>query len=738
MFLLLSLLLMLNPASLWAEAKTEHAGEILVKFRPGARTAKISAVHSLAKGIESRHFRRSGIRLVRVAAGKSRDETLSAYRQNPEVLYAVPNRIVRKAVVTPDDQHFPLQWGLYNSGQTTSGYYGTYTGTPGADISMRTAWETTRGSSAIIVAALDTGVDLFHPDLNANLWVNSLETSCSDGIDNDSNGYIDDCRGWNFAADSSNVLDDDSDYHGTHVAGIIGGTGNNAVGISGVAQQVRIMPLKILDRSGYGDMAGIVAAVEYAINNGAQIINASYTYPQFCEATDADPAELDVLKAAEQAGLLVVAAAGNFSCNNDQLPFYPASHRLPNIISVGASTPLDSYAIFSNRGVNSVHLAAPGVNILSTILASEAGFYSGLTGYELMSGTSMAAPMVSGIAALLKAAHPDYGYLQVREAILLGVDPKGYHVSSGGRANAANSIAISLATSRPYQPSAVSLASKVDGSIEISWVDNSTLESGFRLERRTDSGEFSTIATRSAETTSSRDLNVPAGEHFVTYRLTAFNAYGESPPSAEVRILTSLAPPTELKAEASGSSAVNLSWLNNSAANDGFKIERKDSDSGEFFQIGTVGADTTQYSDLELIPGIAYIYRVRAYVTNSTMSAYSNEAAVTVESSSGGCFIATAAFGSYLHPKVKLLREFRDNWLLTNSPGKVFVSFYYRCSPPVADFIAEREWLKGSVRLLLLPLITVVEYPFGAVLLLIASAAVLLRRKVILPFLSLK
>lgn len=705
------------PLNIQAAITSDTSRGILVKFRPGLRNAKVASAHLTAKGVEKKHFPRSGIRLIFPVSTDSSSATLQAYRNNPDVLFAVPNRIVRKAAFTPDDPYFNRQWGLYNTGQTSTTYYGTYSGTPGADIAVRTAWDTTTGSSTIIVATLDTGIDLYHPDLASNIWTNSGETSCGDGIDNDGNGYIDDCHGWNFATGSSNVLDDDTDYHGTHVAGIIAANGNNGIGISGVAPQVRIMPLKILDNAGYGDMAGIVAAVEYAIAKGASIINASYTYPQFCETTEADPAELEVLKAAEKAGLLVVAAAGNYACNNDKLPFYPASHRLPNIISVGAITPIDSYAIFSNRGENSVHIAAPGVNILSTILSSVTGYYSSLTGYELLSGTSMAAPAVTGIAALVKAAHPEYSYLQIREAILLGADPRNYAVSSGGRANAANSVSLNLASTPPYQPSGLSLVKMPDGSIGLSWVVNSSNEDGFTVERKIGNGAFLPLATLPPKTASYLDTAPPQGEQLLTYRTKVFNANGSSPFSAELKLLTALAAPTGLTVQTVTNSEVKLSWINNSTALDGFKIERKNGDSGEYFQIGTTGSATTEYNDKGLTVGV-YTYRVRAYITNDMMSAYSNEATVSINSSgSSGCFIATAAYGSYLHPKVRLLRDFRDNYLLTNRPGRAFVARYYRYSPGIAATIAANNTLRLVTRWLLTPLVILIEYPFATALL---------------------
>ncbi|HJW29376.1 MAG TPA: S8 family peptidase, partial [Saprospiraceae bacterium] len=334
----------------------------------------------------------------------------ASYMRDPNVEYAEPNFIRYPKNTVPNDPYFnPQQWALQNTGTFGAG-------TAGADIKMTQAWDITQGSSTVVVAVIDSGVDVNHPDLVNNIWKNPGETSCTDGVDNDGNGFIDDCVGWNFADKNNTPFDNLG--HGTHVAGIIGAVGNNGIGISGMMWSVQIMPLKFITHFGSdicgpgtdfcGSVDDEVAAIQYAIRNGAKIINASYGSSAFSLA------EFDAINAANNAGVLFIAAAGNGSIeqhgdNNDVSPVYPASHRLPNIISVAATDQNDVKATFSNFGPNSVHVAAPGVYILSTIPSSgvSMSFASLCTGsfaadYDFCSGTSMAAPHVTGLAGLLE------------------------------------------------------------------------------------------------------------------------------------------------------------------------------------------------------------------------------------------------------------------------------------------------------------------------------------------------
>jgi len=283
------------------------------------------------------------------------------------------------------------------------------------------AWSIGKGSHNVVVAVLDTGVDYNHPDLAANIWTNPGELPGT-GQDNNNNGFVDDYYGWNFYNNTANTLDDHG--HGTHCAGTIGAVGNNGLGVVGVSWNVKIMPVKFLASNGAGTTFGAVKAIDYATENGAHIINASFG------GSFDSPAMKEAIVRARDAGVLFVAAAGNSASNNDSKPQYPANYPLDNIISVAASDQSDKLTFFSNYGASTVHLAAPGLQIFSTLPNG---------GYGNMSGTSMAAPHVAGLAALYLGANPGASYQEVRQAILGSVDYipalQGKLVT-GGRINA--------------------------------------------------------------------------------------------------------------------------------------------------------------------------------------------------------------------------------------------------------------------------------------------------------------
>jgi len=266
-------------------------------------------------------------------------------------------------------------------------------------ISSEAAWNSSTGSRSIKVAVIDTGVDYNHPDLIENIALNTAEVP-NNGIDDDNNGYIDDYYGFNFNEGNSNS--DDDNGHGTHVAGTIGAVGNNALGVVGVNWQVGIIPVKVLSAQGSGTLSSVIAGVNYAVARGAHVLNLSLGGGGFSQSF------YSAIQNANNAGALLIAAAGNESNNNDTLPSYPANYNLPNVISVAATSSNDSLASFSNYGA-SVHIAAPGVNILSTLPGGTYGAYS---------GTSMATPHVAGAAALLKAFSPGSSMLQIKSALL--------------------------------------------------------------------------------------------------------------------------------------------------------------------------------------------------------------------------------------------------------------------------------------------------------------------------------
>ncbi len=253
------------------------------------------------------------------------------------------------------------------------------------------AWDTTVGSRDIVVAVIDSGVDITHEDLKANIYTNEGEIPDND-IDDDDNGFVDDVHGWDFKEDDNNpddVTGSANPGHGTHCAGIVGAVGNNGLGISGMSQQVSIMPLRFVDESGRGDFMAAAKAIDYAVDNGAHIISASWG-AAIGEST-AKPI-IEAIERAYEKGILFVAAAANDGKNNDKRSMMPANANVPNVISVAATTDSDKKASWSNFGKANVSLAAPGEDIYSTLPGNK---------YKNLSGTSMAAPLVSGLAALM-------------------------------------------------------------------------------------------------------------------------------------------------------------------------------------------------------------------------------------------------------------------------------------------------------------------------------------------------
>jgi len=321
---------------------------------------------------------------------------------------------------TPNDPDFGQQWALNNTGQDG--------GKSGADISSLEAWKKTRGSEDVVVAVLDSGVDYEHVDLRTNIWArpDSVPAYYDDEL-----GEFNDEFGYNGTDQLSDPMDDNG--HGTHCAGIIGAEGNNDEGIAGINWNVQIMPLKFLGRGGFGTTADAIKAINYAIDRkkagvNIRVINASWGSTQNSKALE------DVIRAAGDAGILFVAAAGNSGTDNDKRAHYPSNYDLPNVISVAATDRTDALTSFSNFGLKSVHIAAPGRDIESTWLGNA---------YRDASGTSMAAPQVAGVAALVLSAEPNLTVAQLRNRLLSSVDKLpnlAGKVSSGGRLNAAKAL----------------------------------------------------------------------------------------------------------------------------------------------------------------------------------------------------------------------------------------------------------------------------------------------------------
>lgn len=311
------------------------------------------------------------------------------------------NNVYELLETTPNDPKFNQLYAMKNN-LFSSGLVA------GDDIGATKAWDISVGSRDVIVSVLDTGVDYNHPDLRDNMWTNSGETGLdrlgrdkrSNGIDDDGNGYIDDWRGWDFVDHDNDPMDEHS--HGTHCAGIIGAVGDNNRGVVGVNWQVSMMPVRILSSRGKTTTASIVEGIRYATKMGAHISSNSWGSSQPSEVIRQAVAESD------RAGVLFVAAAGNDSRNNDITPVYPASLDLDTVISVASVAEDGALSSFSNFG-KTVDVAAPGSHILSTIPGDS---------YDVKSGTSMAAPIVAGMAALIKSVEPELTALGIKERIL--------------------------------------------------------------------------------------------------------------------------------------------------------------------------------------------------------------------------------------------------------------------------------------------------------------------------------
>ncbi|MEM8553830.1 MAG: S8 family serine peptidase [Pseudomonadota bacterium] len=326
------------------------------------------------------------------------------------VAYLQPDLVIDASSIT-SDPHSDRLWGLHNDGTN---------GLAGADIDVQGAWDRSRGAG-VTVAVLDTGIDASHPDLVDSLWINSGEIP-GNGRDDDRNGYVDDVYGYDFISNRGDAVDGNG--HGTHIAGTIAATADNGVGVVGVAPEAKIMALKVLRDNGTGSTFDAIQALEYAVTMGADVSNMSWGGDGYNWAFE------NALAEANEAGHVVVAAAGNSSVNLTDDPHFPANYDVPNVISVAATNSYDRLASFSNYGITSVDVAAPGRSIYSTLPGGT---------YGTKSGTSMAAPHVTGTVALLLASEPWLTPAEVRQRLIDTSDVMASLIAysiSGGRINA--------------------------------------------------------------------------------------------------------------------------------------------------------------------------------------------------------------------------------------------------------------------------------------------------------------
>jgi subtilisin family serine protease len=394
--------------------------EILVRFRPSVPGHRVREIHAQHHATVKREHRKLRFQTVKLSAGTGVDDAVRAYARLPEVESAEPNWIAH-ALGVPNDPSFGMQWGLRNTGQTY--------GTAGADVRAEDAWDVTTGDPSVVVAVLDTGVSIRHPDLAGQLWTNPGEIP-DNQVDDDGNGYVDDVYGWDFSAHNNRP----DDYHGhvTHVASIIAARANDGVGVSGVAPGVRLMAVEVLDNIGQGYFDAIADGIVYAADNGARIISMSL-------GGTADGQVLrDAIRYAHDAGVAIVVAAGN---EYGPPVLYPAAYD-PWVLAVAATDHDDARAEFSSAGT-AVDVAAPGKDVYAAWRLREIGPERVRFIWAFASGTSMATPLTSGIAALVASRHPTLTNDQLLDRVKYTADERNAALYPGedeymgfGRVNA--------------------------------------------------------------------------------------------------------------------------------------------------------------------------------------------------------------------------------------------------------------------------------------------------------------
>lgn len=588
---------------------------VLVKFRAGTPSLQASAALSAANANMVRTFSLVP-GLTHARTNQPLDQALAALRANPWVEYAEPDFVQRPFATTPNDTHYNLQWGLHNIGQSIR----NVTGVADADIDMPEAWDIIRHAPNTVIAVLDTGTQWSHPDLAANIWSNPGEIP-GNGIDDDGNGFIDDVRGWDFYQGDNNP--DDTDGHGTHVAGTIGAVGDNARGVVGVAWSCQIMPLRFLGPNG-GSTSDAIAALNYAVMMGVKVSNNSWGGGGYSTA---------LYNAISNAGAnnhVFVAAAGNSGVNTDLTPSYPASYNLPNIISVAATDNRDRLATFSNYGINSVDLGAPGVDIAST--------YTG-SGYVWLSGTSMASPHVAGVVALLQTQNPTWSTSQVVNRILTTTRPTtamNGRSSTGGVLNALAALSGNGGGGPVNTAPTVSIASPAN---------NASFTQGASVSFSASASDAEDGALSASITwTSSRDGAIGSGASFSTTSLTvgthtvtaSVTDSGNLTATDSVTVVinapagTAPAAPSNVSATNNSNNTATIRWSDNSDNETSFQIERqKQNRNGSWGSptLLTASANTTAYTDSS--GSGTFRYRVRARNASGD-SAWSTYAQVTV------------------------------------------------------------------------------------------------------------
>ncbi len=686
-------------------------GEILIKLKGAAEIAEINGPHNKFDSVSKKQSRKSRLHHLKLDEDVSVEEAIEFYKQDPNVEYAEPNYIIRLNAI-PNDIDFNLIWRLHNTGQTG--------GSDDADIDAPEAWDLTTGSDNIIIAVIDSGIALHHPDLQGNIWTNPGETDCSDNIDNDNNGYVDDCNGWDFLGKDNEPIDFNG--HGSHVSGIIAAVGNNNEGITGIMWQAKIMPLRFFGLSGSGTVANAVSAILYANANGAHVINLSWGGSNYSQSLK------DAIDASDA---VIVCAAGNIGSDNDATPFYPAGYDSPNIISVAATDNNDNLAYFSNYGAETVDIGAPGVSIYSTVPVFSYG-----NSITVFNGEDFDADFGE-----LPLSGWNRGGTNSTWTITNGT---GYEATNSLEDSPGGNYADNTASWAGYMTPITSvkdniytLTFKWKGDLEnnYDYLDINYSEDGINwdwIDYRTGTTDGIFISDSSTSFTDTAEIldtfyfgfglssdysNSDDGVYLDNIELKRTPIYIDDYSYRNISGTSAAAPHVAGVAgllKAFKPELTNLEIINAILSS----ADPKDSLAGKVSSDGRVNA----YNALQNKTSMA----------GNSGSSVSDEPANTANKSGGGCFIATAAYGSKMHPYVKDLSRFRDRHLLTNTFGKAFVNFYYKHSPPIADFIRDRDSMKLITRGLLIPLVMFVVFPnlsLGIFITFLTAAAIFLRKR---------
>jgi subtilisin family serine protease len=525
-------------------------GQLIVRFRSGISTNdQRELIESLgAKIVSVIGPQREGAYLVALPDGIEVRDAAERFTRLEEVDYVEPE-ILHYTDAVPNDSLYASYAG--QPGELQRWYYNGI----GNDhnLNAEAAWDITTGNSNIVIAVIDTGVSLNHPDLQANIWINQREIA-GNGIDDDRNGYADDVRGWDFynndndpSPDLGTGNGDGNVFHGTFVAGCAAAVGDNGAGVAGASWRSRIMPLKVFTSSGGAPSSAIANALRYAADNGANIVNMSFgsSYTSFTIS--------DAVNYAWSKGLLLVASAGN---GNSNQPQYPA--RYPNVISVGGSGGgsrygngsgnITSRASFTQYGTNAVDVVAPAVDIVSTALYSvsdEANGWgkAGSPTYFFGNGTSFAAPLVAGEAALLMSRaqnlglgtslnNVDFRRYVTTSTVTLPDDPTdspdaGPTWANHGRVD----FLVALQRVGPKPNAAGNVVARALGrnTVQLTWQDSANNEQSYRIKRAVVSGSvigpYQILGTLPQNTTAFTDATAQPATSYL-YRVIAINASG--------------------------------------------------------------------------------------------------------------------------------------------------------------------------------------------------------------------